>query len=349
MNDPAPAAVAEAVRPIALIDVPIERLFRMRAFLPFVLVGLAAAAMVGLTIGLLRFAGVTIGMPGRYLPYLAGILVGLLVIPFFQWAIRRRKRRISEMVAAFPQSEIRTHIDSILARENGVWVPQALQQLLLELARRPFRPSIIRLWPGERLTPVTPLDIAIEPITLDESDAAFDELSEALGDTQQRSTQNRYDATARRRLRRNLALSGGWLVIGIFAFNTLVAVLRALGERAMNEGLVIWPLFLLLMLGGKRQARGLRGACHWLLVSGGLLQQRTGGWRKPPSTHLFTAPRSLLCVYRLQGKQWGFIVADVEGCEVGIATKRELDMLLRAWLSPHPPPTNEQVQALFVG
>lgn len=324
-----------------LIDISVERLFYTRAFAIRIFLAMLLFGMVGALFGWL---GLLSGSSGIVL---LGAFCGFVSVSILHWNGNRVKRRAAVLVAASTPIDVRTCVNEILAKENCLHSIAGLNSLLLEAGKRGKKGVIIRLCPAEHLRETKPLGVQIEPIEFDEADAAFDELSEALGDDVKRSTGNRYEATMRRRVGRNLKLSGGWIIVVIFGINIAFALLRAYRERRLNEGLFIWSGLLFLMLFGVRSTRGKLGVNTWLLVPGGLAVRSVRRWKNVVTRHLFVARKSLLCVYRMERDSWGFIVADAERCETRVATKRELDVLLRVWTSPIPPPTMEQLEALL--
>ena len=62
--------------------------------------------------------------------------------------------------------------------------------------------------------------------------------------------------------------------------------------------------------------------------------------------HLFKRRSAILCAYQYQKHQWVVSAADAEAADTTLATDKEVDLLLRAWLSPVPPPAAEQLSDL---
>ena len=86
---------------------------------------------------------------------------------------------------------------------------------------------------------------------------------------------------------------------------------------------------------------------QFLLVPGGLVVRKTV--RKAPSewnVHVHARISSVLLVHHKAKHSWLICVADAKARNTVLVTKAEVEMLLRAWLSPLMPPAVEQLSDL---
>jgi hypothetical protein len=84
------------------------------------------------------------------------------------------------------------------------------------------------------------------------------------------------------------------------------------------------------------------GRKQWYFSPGGLLRRSAGG-RKKTDLRLFTRKSGLLAAYQRDGKSWFIGVADNSDSDSLTVTTSEMDILLRAWLSPLDPPAVESL------
>jgi hypothetical protein len=82
------------------------------------------------------------------------------------------------------------------------------------------------------------------------------------------------------------------------------------------------------------------------VVPGGLLfrelARRSGTW----NLHVFDRRKSVLIAHRGNFNRWTISVGDNDQRRQITVTQNEADLLLRAWLSPIPPPPVEQLSDL---
>ncbi|MCH8148519.1 MAG: hypothetical protein IH987_11080 [Planctomycetes bacterium] len=211
----------------------------------------------------------------------------------------------------------------------------------------------IRICPQKQTTPIEPLTFPFEPVPLDESDASFDELYHALGtDADHSGPENRPAQTPSaslsgvRRARRNWILrGGGWFLLGVLTLQLVYFAWEALHGQTLtwHFALPVGVLAYYLLVPGRS---GLAWRKQHLAVPGGLIVRKARWQRGTWQVHLFDSRDSVLCVYREDKRKWRLTVADAETCESAEATKREIDLLLRAWLSPLPPLAVERLTDL---
>ena len=146
-------------------------------------------------------------------------------------------------------------------------------------------------------------------------------------------------------MRRNVALSGGWLLVILFGVNWLYALQMSLGRRAPTTWLLYCTIMLIAVLLVPKGA-SVGSLRQWLAVPGGLVLRKGSWFRRQWTLHLFDRPRSLCVLYKLANRRWVLVVADEEACESAVGTKEELNSALRAWLSPLASPTAAQLDDL---
>ncbi|MCH7925850.1 MAG: serine/threonine protein kinase, partial [Planctomycetes bacterium] len=203
----------------------------------------------------------------------------------------------------------------------------------------------IRICPQKQTTPIEPLTFPFEPVPLDESDASFDELYRALGtDADHSGPENRPAQTPSasllgvRRVRRNWILrGGGWFLLGVLTLIVVGSAWDAFAGQPLTWKSVLCAGALAYYLLVPARSGSAWRKQH-LAVPGGLIVRKARWQRGTWKVHLFDSRDSVLCVHRAAKHKWRLTVADAETCESAEATKREIDLLLRAWLSPLPPP-----------
>ncbi len=120
---------------------------------------------------------------------------------------------------------------------------------------------------------------------------------------------------------------------------------------AVVRGRVTWMLmlwavypFLVTIRNCKSGAWGSRK--QWLLVPGGLVQRKSGLFKKDWEVHLFARAECVLIVRHAEKRVWRAHVADAYTNDESELTPREATMLLRAWLCPLPTPSEDRLTDL---
>lgn len=149
-------------------------------------------------------------------------------------------------------------------------------------------------------------------------------------------------------IRRNMILKGGWAIALVFGFNWFIALVDTLREGRLDGKsgwrLLWWSVFLAALLLIPVHAG--RWNEQWLLVPGGVVLRRSGWFRGGWDLYVFDRRRSVLLAGCLNGGRWGAFLADAEQNSMIIGTKREIELLLRGWLSPLAPPPLERLADL---
>lgn len=182
--------------------------------------------------------------------------------------------------------------------------------------------------------PIVPIAHAFEPRALDEADAGFQELEAGIGGARA----EREVSSPFRLWKRNFALAGGvgpWVTLG---FLTLLLVLdTVVSGRPSSPVALVFALVLVSVVAPRGLTSPFR---QWLVVPGGVFVRRSGLFGRRWKTHLLEGAQSVLLVRPIRGgPRWLACVADAETSEAEVLTRSEVDLLLAAWICPHPPPS----------
>lgn len=325
-----------ASRPLLLT----HRIEKPRAFrLARVGVGTALGLIVVLGLIILAAAYPALGLAILAIGILV-VLVGIICV----WIDRRvRLSSVLRGVAGRSDGDLREIVEELvqLGGLDADFPP--LGKLPAALADAGQLGQTVQVGWDDALASIEPLTVAFEPRLLDETDEAFDELAQAAtsggatvdGPVEESPTNHR-DRVTLRRLQRSFKLQGSWAIIIV-----LIQLINT-GMDSWERGFVTWPFlvffstFLLLMFWSTRA--GSFSKEQWLIVPGSLLLRGTANRGREVSLHLFDRRRSVLSLQQQQSGRWHVAVADAETSEGKIITDRERQLLLRAWLSPVPPP-----------
>ena len=107
--------------------------------------------------------------------------------------------------------------------------------------------------------------------------------------------------------------------------------------------LLLYTLVLLLLLFGPANREFNQ---QWFIVPGGIVQRKAGWLQSRWKLHLFERRASALCVSHWWRKIWAVHVVDAQASARRMLTRTEAEFLLRAWLSPLPPPPLERLSDL---
>ena len=311
---------------------------------------------VGLLIGAatLGFARWVSASPSTYNLSVVPV-IGALVL-FVPLRIRRDRRWWKCLCAEFavgPHANL-TELVRAVAGQQALKPSEAdVEAAVKRLIAQGRVGQTIRLGWGAQLAPVEPFAVAFEPRLLNEADPAFMELEAAgtstgvssPGAVTARSSPGS-DSLFRRRLRRGMLYTGGLLFCGLLLNRVVRDSVEAWRLGHVTVRLLVEASLLLVAVAipwGKAFVRHR----EWLVVPGALLLRRAQMLEKSCRVEMFLAKESVLCAYKNPARGWWtLVVADSGACETIYATRRELDFLLRAWLSPVAPPSAEQLTDL---
>lgn len=195
---------------------------------------------------------------------------------------------------------------------------------------------------------IDPINVPFEPIPVDESAPAFVDLCSAVDEDPMQlsksSGANSFgeDTEFVRRLWRKFSFiyRGTWSIVA------LILLIASARSGSLKSGLIVLGVMLLSILTGSATRGGWKDNEQWFLVPGGIavrtLQRSARAW----DIHLFVRQQSVLSLYRSKQRFWYLFIADSEERKQVQITRAEARMLLRAWLSPLPPPAPDRLSAL---
>lgn len=288
------------------------------------------------------------GFSGRDTGLLIGFAIGAIMIPVVGWLMRRRLSRVryiadqlTEVWGAKPEEFM---IQEALGRRPQGSDLLLFQQLARAMSAKGMRGRVFRLGYSVPLTNISPLDVSFEPRILDESDATFVELMDAIDGERGGGTGGleRIDRQTGRNVRRTINLMGGRWVLLALAFPLLMQIIESYRERRVSLGLVVFSMPFLLLMFGSPGSNWRFPHAHFLpggivLAAGSMKPKRKARLR------LMSRDRCVLFVIQRQATLWEVIVSDGEDIGVARATLAEATVLLRAWLSPIAVPPEELV------
>ncbi|MBI5865180.1 MAG: hypothetical protein HZB38_11860 [Planctomycetes bacterium] len=316
--------------------------------------------VVGAVVGFLLFVGVVFGglLFGLALSTLVNqgtaIAIGMLsaaAVPIGVAirAIRRRRRRFVADLGESNADSVEAAARIILPRlgENPIFVLSTLGKYLVSAGQAGH---VVRFGPESALTPVEPITVPFEPLAMDEFQPRFSafvlasETSQpAHGLTARLMSWIRQDANSASV--RRLMVRSDWVLLGPGIFCLLAAADWArTGFRSYPPGftnIAILCVVVWFSLRANRQA-----ATEISVVPAGLVAQIPGRSLFSPIRHLFDRRNSVLCLCpSVTNKfEWQWVVADGEAQCHSSSTAAEVQVLLRAWLSPLEPPSLEQLE-----
>lgn len=281
----------------------------------------------------------------------AVLVVGAMIL--FHQARRRGVQRVVERILGPTDRgvpDVGATTRAVLPHIRGKQYRHGLEALARGLALRGAGGATLRI-AAAPAGPIEPLVVPFEPQPLDETLSGL--MRAGGGDDPPGPGGAASPPASRARplagvvpagLHRNIILKGGWVLVIIFAVNWALAALDAWRHRRwLHPTFVLWSLGLAAMIFIPVGAR-LTSSRQWFLVPGGLLL-RSAGWRQRGWTlHVFERSRSVLCLCRSRRNQgWAVSVSDGRESGTTLATPYECEFLLRAWLSPLPPPPLEKL------
>lgn len=345
-NSETDSAMANEQQPAGVIDLQIPRhaMVAHRLFLVFLVAGSSVAfAFAG---------GAGIPMSVRTHPLVSGFVLLLAIFACNRLALLlwrpRIRTRTQDIVARFKERPVRDLVGGLFGNHGRVLQRMYIETMVRVLAEQGRVGVTIRSGPPEFATAIDPIAVTFEPRLLDEADTSTIELQDALesttGAVATAVTQDSLaDRLAVRRVKRNIRMAGGWLIFAVFAIQFIIAAVESIETWRVTRGLVMWSLILGAMVFGVFRPRLSGWRVQWLAVPGGIIIRTAGLRERKWGLHLFDRRRSALVVLQLTRNMSYVWVADGESHQRGVASPREVVFLLRAWLSPVPPPPVEKL------
>lgn len=202
---------------------------------------------------------------------------------------------------------------------------------------------VLRLFKHEQPGPIEPLSFPFEPHLLNEAEPATLELMRGSSKSSEVGVQ---ESETLARLTRTMRAGSNWGLIALLLTSVCMQLFVLTGSSQRNWWQLVSILpglcCLALLLHAQGGSRWLLGDRKWLIVPSGLLLRENHWLLNKNVVHLFRRQESNLCLQQTTEKRWTFEVADDRQQAGGAVTDQEMNLLLRAWLSPLPPPSPDQ-------
>ncbi len=303
---------------------------------------------------MVMLVGVTVGVvvvSGRRQSAFVVLGVALPTLFLIAFLIRRRvERQVERIVENGGDLSLSALVSSVFRgrRKAGTLGMQRAARLARVLAANNRLGQALRLCPTKSATPLKPFDIVFDPQPLDQTGETFRHLEATGGDEPDdavnASAEKIADDSTWLKIKRNVALRGGWIMAGIFLFNVVLNAWLSILQDRIRPILLLWIAFFLLTLFGATGAT--RSRKQWFAVPGGLIVRKAGLRDRRWKVHLLEPANSILVVFQAGRRQWIACAATGDFFDRVVMTKREADFLLRAWLSPLSPPPVEKLTDL---
>ena len=321
-----------------VIEVPYEKdLTEIVTLVVLIVLGTIVAVMMMIFLSNLGLLGAN----RRIIFLCIAIAFGLGILLFIFVFERSRRADIRVRLERSAARPIRERIEEILSTNRSMAPQRMMRELLLQIAKSEPWGTVIRIGRIETFDPLEPIPFAFEPRRIEDSSDLRAMKNDGCVDNNPHSS----TSAPARGVRRNLMLKGGWILLGLFSFSWLASALKSILSRRIEFELLWWTLalFLFVMIPVDSNWRSQR---QIFLVPGGVVV-RKGGWFKR-DWRLKLCPRAASCVmiYPLWKKQWAFVVSDGKECVSAVGLRSEMELALRAWLSPLEPPSVERLSDL---
>lgn len=305
------------------------------------LIGMGTAVLIGCLVGSATASfqtGLSVG----------GVIAVLVMVQLLRGIRRQRReamRRIRGIGEIIHLRGRQAAIEEVLAAVP--WHGHDTPELVIGLAQSACLADCAgdTIYVSTDPQPIQPLEVPFEPQPLNEAESATMRLTARTDSPDATVEDNPHTSELSRKVRRNVALAGGWVAAIPLVIFWLMAAVDAMHQRKITMRLLFWTAISIATIFIPRRTKWSQ---QWLVVPGGVILRKTG-WLKPAaSLHLFDRIASVLCLVPQTKRmdQWIVAVADRESWAYTIATRLEADFLLRAWLSPVPPPPLERLSEL---
>ncbi|MBI5863050.1 MAG: hypothetical protein HZB38_00785 [Planctomycetes bacterium] len=323
-----------------LIDIPNECAWS-KALLKALLFGLGIGAGAVL---MMMIIGLAVGPKSLGVGFLVG--QAALIATILTETLTSRRRQTNRIKAAVranvadPRAAIRAAIGEFGWRFARHGVPKAIQELHVA----GHRGIVFRVAPPDQLAELRPIAVEFEPTPINETDPAFVGLHQVddlplneASDPPHAARAGRFGSSeAGRHFRRARKLGMAW-VWAVFGFMFMIQAIKAVMTRRITSSLVIWGLALAASYFGPwlgASSTGLR----FLMVPAGLLWRKAWPLQRNYTLHLFERRLSVMIICPIWRGRWMWAVSDGQRHAQSMNTREEVEMLVRTWLSPLPPP-----------
>jgi len=288
-------------------------------------------------------------------PILCGVVGGALAcvviaVPLFvqRWRARRLARAY---VLRYPETDLEVLVRQLYDARPHLSKLAVIDGLTAALSAAGRTGDVVRLCDPSRANEVRPLEVAIEPRPLDESDASFLDLSRALEDSSDDVVSScekggaADGASAMGVIARNIRLKEGRAYLALIGVLLLASSVDAVVKGGITISLVLWSLVFVGFLFWPATDGFVEG--KWFVLPRAIVID-FGGRAKNRDIRVLYRSLSALSVYQTSSRKWKVVVAAYGGVfERGLTTK-EVELLLACWLSSQQPPDYEKIEG-FLG
>lgn len=284
------------------------------------------------------------------------ILIGVAMCGMTIWSLvalsRRSRLRVRESVAAARSDEPGAWMAGALAKKKPSSADAMIAECFGQMAALGMVGTTMCVSRAKDQFNIVPIAEQFEPVALDEAEDPFVELMEATGARpagDRTEAEEQAGGAAReehgqvsserrsiRRLKSRLRQFGGWgplAMAGVFSARYFVELVRF---GRVSVGLVVWTAVIatwVLRLSGSGFRRN-----QWFAVPGGVAIRKAVRGSHAWDVWVFSRRDGLLCAFPSQRKLW-VVLAHCGGLTASeTLTRSEVELLLRAWLSPLSPP-----------
>ena len=307
--------------------------------------GIIILVYVLLLIALIRvvtwFASVNNEAP---LFFLLGLIIAAAIILFVVLFVRQSQHRQALRQIAAEQGPVAGA--KYLVRIEPIYGATTFVPDLVDAMVASKRENVtLRFFYSKHPIPITPFVDTFPPLALNETDTEFIQVEQAgqtvsAGDRSERDLTD--DDALIRRVRRNLLFRGGWPALMSLAWMSVIGVFLFI-HHYQYAGFILIPVIISAASIFLASGPGLLSNQHWLIVPGGLILRRGTRTTGQSRLHVFDRRTSVLCVVQDRRPPWMVQVGDGHEQHTILATEKETQMLLRAWLSPLAPPPVEKL------
>lgn len=322
------------------VEIPAPKDIRLGMVILVSVCGVVVLLPLLYLIGASTSPGIVIGIA------VGGTLTCVLVAVIRKPLRSQRQRTIEEFAKEGRLEACASYAAEQIADSRAETVARSAVRALVEAKR--FGVALRIRMPGSQ-APATepPIDFSFPPISLDEADAGFIRFEEgivgAVSNSDPPGCQDDEEWSFIRRARRNLAIRimAPKLFLCVILYNVARLSWSSIRSGQVEPMLVVFVLTSLALL--TTSTSGLLSDMHWFILPGGLVLRRPA--KDPASSKLvlFGRRESVLCVVQQRKHAWTVLVSNGQTVESMMATTREANMLLRAWLSPLSPPPVEKL------
>jgi len=213
-----------------------------------------------------------------------------------------------------------------------------------------LRGQTIRVVSRRTFPILSPLSVTFEPCDLKELNEQFQLLASSLPGTEiadsniaSASTGHKVKTAKFKRKNLRSAILWHWPTTILLSASFMLSIINGRPNWLMGLAVIISLLGILL----NSSTTPPLASSNWKLLPGALLYQRPMGFLFGRRQHLFRRTDSLLFLWYFGFGVWAFWVGDDRYKRQMMIQPVEAQMLLRAWLSPVPPPTDEQLAQLL--